>query len=109
MVGKENQMHRYATVGGGSQDYGTDPRGSEPANYDGSHERHQCNNRFAKSSCKIYENQKSLHYFSDTPSRLGGTQCNNRWHCCNPHGKEGRIECLFDLQYLQLVEIMGYQ
>jgi hypothetical protein len=50
MVGKENQTHRYTTVGHGSQDYGTDPQGSEPANYDGSHERPQCNNQFAKSS-----------------------------------------------------------
>jgi hypothetical protein len=52
-----------------------------------------------------YENQKSLHYFSNTASRLGGAQCANRWHCCDPHGKEGQMECLFDLQCLQLAEI----
>ncbi len=32
--------------------YKTDPRGSEPTNYDGSHKRPRCNNRCAKSSCK---------------------------------------------------------
>jgi hypothetical protein len=31
----------------------------------------------------------------------------NKWHCHDPHGKDGWIECLFDLQYLQLVEIVG--
>jgi hypothetical protein len=56
-----------------------------------------------------YENRKSLHYFSDTAFRLGSTQCANRWHPCDPHGKEGWIECLFDLQCPQLAEIMGYQ
>ncbi len=40
-----------------------------------------------------YENQKSLLYFSDTASRLGGTQCPKYWHCCDPHGEEGWIEC----------------
>jgi hypothetical protein len=44
-----------------------------------------------------------------TASRLGGTQRPNKWHLCDPHKKEGRIECLFDLKRLQLAEIMGYQ
>jgi hypothetical protein len=39
----------------------------------------------------------------------GGAQCANRWHRCDPHGKEGWIECSFDLQCPRLVEIMGYQ
>ncbi len=38
-----------------------------------------------------YENQKSLLYFSNAASRLGGTQCPNKWHRCDPHGKEGQI------------------
>jgi hypothetical protein len=56
-----------------------------------------------------YENQKSLNYFSDTASRLGGTQCPNKWHRHDPDGMEGWTECSFDLQCPQLEEIMGYQ
>jgi hypothetical protein len=44
---------------------------------------------------------------SNPTSRLGGTQCPDRWHCHDPHGKEGRVECLFDLQCHQFAEMMG--
>jgi hypothetical protein len=37
VVGKENLTHRGATISLASQDYGSDPQGSEPANYDGFH------------------------------------------------------------------------
>jgi hypothetical protein len=45
-----------------------------------------------------YENQKSLRYLSGAASILGGTQYPNRWHCRDPHGKVGQIECSFDLK-----------
>jgi hypothetical protein len=109
MVGKENQMHHYATVDRGPQDHKEQILGglsqqtiTDPTK--GLNVTTGVQNQVAK-----IENQKSLHYFSDAASRLGGAQCANRWHCCDPHGKEGRIECLFDLQCLQSAEIMGYQ
>ena len=54
------------------------------------------------------ENRKSMPYLSDIASILGGTQCPNRLHCRDPHGTEGGIECLFDLQCHQLAKIMGH-
>ncbi len=45
-----------------------------------------------------YEKPESLHYLSGTISILGGTQHPNRWHHHDQHGKEGPIECLFDLE-----------
>ena len=44
------------------------------------------------------ENQKSQRILSDTTSTIIGTQFPNIWHHSDPHGKEGRIEFLFDLQ-----------
>ena len=54
------------------------------------------------------ESRKSSCYLSDTASTLGGTQCPIRWHRRDPHGKEGRIECLFGLQCHQLAKTMGH-
>jgi hypothetical protein len=109
MVGKENQMHRYATEGHGSQDYKEQiPGGLSQQTMTGPTIGLNVTTDVQNQVTKI-ENQKSLHYFSDAASRLGGTQCANRWHRCDPHRKEGWIECLFGLQCLQLAEIMGYQ
>jgi hypothetical protein len=74
MVGKENQMHHGQTMMGPTQ-------------------KSLMLQLVRETESGKYENKKSLHYFSDTAPRLGGTQCPNKWHRCDPHGKEGRMEC----------------
>ncbi len=36
-------------------------------------------------------------------SSLGGAQCANRWHCCDQHGKEGRIECAPKMSTIKVI------
>jgi hypothetical protein len=94
MVDKENQMHRDATIGPGSQAYKEQiPKGLSQQTMMGPTKGLDVTTSARNQVAKIYENQKSLHYFSDPAFRLGGTQCANGWHHCDPHGKEGWIEC----------------
>ncbi len=109
MVGKENQMHLYATEGCGSQDYKEQIPGGLSQQIMTGPTTGLNGTTGAQNQVAKIKNQKSLHYISDAASRLGGPQCTNRWYCCDPHGKEGWIKCSFDLQCLQLAEIMGYQ
>ena len=48
-----------------------------------------------------------MRYCRDAASSLSGAQCPNRLHRRDPHGEEGQIGCLIDLQCQRLAEIMG--
>jgi hypothetical protein len=46
-----------------------------------------------------------MRYLGDATSTLKWHTMPNRLHCRDPHGEEGRIECLFDLQCRRLAKI----
>jgi hypothetical protein len=93
MVGKENQTHHDATMPqSGHKNKEHIPKGLSQQTMTGPTKVLDVTTS-ANIESQKYENQKSLHYFSDAASRLGGTQCPNKWHHGDPHGKEGWIEC----------------